>query len=71
MLYKSIFSKHFTNLNLNTFILENDLSTHLLCLLNLSNTPQLCPSLLLTYTFDVLDHIRQHNQLNTILYYYA
>ena len=24
MLYKSIFLKHFTNLNLNTFILEND-----------------------------------------------
>ena len=24
MLYKSIFSKHFTNLNLNTFVLEND-----------------------------------------------
>ena len=24
MLYKSIFSKHFTNLNLNTFVSEND-----------------------------------------------
>ena len=24
MLYKSIFSKYFTNLNLNTFVLEND-----------------------------------------------
>ena len=24
MFYKSIFSKHFTNLNLNTFVLEND-----------------------------------------------
>ena len=24
MLYKSIFSKHFTNLNLNTFVLQND-----------------------------------------------
>ena len=24
MIYKSIFSKHFTNLNLNTFVLEND-----------------------------------------------
>ena len=42
------------------------LSTHLFCLLNLSSTPQLCPPLLLTYTFDVLYHIRQHNQLNTI-----
>ena len=52
------------------------LSTHLFCLLNLSTTPQLCPPLLLAYTFDVLDHIRQHNQLNTIRYllctiYYA
>ena len=26
------------------------------------------PPLLLTYTFDVLDHIRQHNQPNTICY---
>ena len=42
------------------------LSTHLFCLLNLSTTPQFCPPLLLTYTFDVLNHIRQHNQLNTI-----
>ena len=24
MFYKSIFSKHFTNLNLNTFVLKND-----------------------------------------------
>ena len=52
------------------------LSTHLFCLLNFSTTPQLCPSLLLVYTFDVLDHIHQHNQPNTILYllyviYYA
>ena len=52
------------------------LSTHLFCLLNLSTTPQLCSSLLLTYTFDVLDLIRQHNQPNTIRYllcviYYA
>ena len=52
------------------------LSTHLFCLLNLSTTPQLCPPLLLAYTFDVLDLIRQHNQPNTIRYllcaiYYA
>ena len=52
------------------------LSTHLFYLLNLSTTPQLCPPLLLAYTFDVLDHIRQHNQLNNIRYllctiYYA
>ena len=44
------------------------LSTHLFCLLNLSTTPQLCPSLLLSYTFDVLDHIHQHKQPNTIRY---
>ena len=52
------------------------LSTHLFCLLNLSTTPQLCPSFLLSYTFDVLDHIHQHKQPNTIRYllcaiYYA
>ena len=52
------------------------LSTHLLCLLNLSTTPQFCPPLLLADTFDVLDLIRQHNQPNTIRYllcviYYA
>ena len=52
------------------------LSTHLFCLLNLSTTPQLCPPLLLSYTFDVLDHIHQHKQSNTIRYllcaiYYA
>ena len=44
------------------------LSTHLFCLLNLSTTPQLCPPLLLSYTFDVLDHIHQHKQPNTIRY---
>ena len=52
------------------------LSTHLFCLLNWSTTPQLCPPLLLAYTFDVLDFIRQHNQPNTLRYllcviYYA
>ena len=52
------------------------LSTHFFCLLNLSTTPQLCPPLLLAYTFDVLYFIRQHNQPNTIRYllcvtYYA
>ena len=44
------------------------LSTHLFCLLNLSTTPQLCPPLLLSYTFDVLDHIHQYKQPNTIRY---
>ena len=44
------------------------LSTRLFCLLNLSTTLQFCPSLLLTYTFDVLDHIHQYNQPNTIRY---
>ena len=52
------------------------LSTHLFCLLNLSTTPQLYPPLLLSFTFDVLYLIRQHNQPNTIRYllyviYYA
>ena len=52
------------------------LSTHLFCLLNLSTTPQLCPPLLLAYTFNVLYLIRQDNQPNTIRYllcviYYA
>ena len=52
------------------------LSTHLFCLLNLRTTPQFCPPLLLSYTFDVLNLIRQHNQPNTIRYllcaiYYA
>ena len=52
------------------------LSTHLFCLLNLSTIPQLCPPLILSYTFDLLDHIHQHNQPNTIRYllcviYYA
>ena len=44
------------------------LSTHLFCLLNLSTTPQFCPPFLLSYTFDVLNLIRQHNQPNTIRY---
>ena len=44
------------------------LSTHLFCLLNLSTTPQFCPPLLLSYTFDALNLIRQHNQPNTIRY---
>ena len=52
------------------------LSTHLFCLLNLSTTPQPCPPFLLSYTFDVLNLIRQHNQLNIIRFllctiYYA
>ena len=34
----------------------------------LSTIPQFFPPLLLSYTFGVLDHIRQHNQLNTIRY---
>ena len=52
------------------------LSSHLFCLLNLSTTPQFCSPLLLSYTFDILNLIRQHNQPNTIRYllcaiYYA
>ena len=45
------------------------LSTHLFYLLNLSTTPQFYPPLLLSYTFDVLKHIHQHNQPNTIRYF--
>ena len=52
------------------------LSTHIFYLLNLSTTPQFCPPFLLSYTFDVLNLIHQHNQPNTIRYllcmiYYA
>ena len=52
------------------------LSTHIFCLLNLSTTLQFCPPLLLSYTFDVLNLIRQYNQPNIIRYllcaiYYA
>ena len=39
-----------------------------LCLLNFEQYSIIFPPLLLSYTFDVLDHIRQHNQLNTIRY---
>ena len=42
------------------------LSTHLFCLLNLSTIPQLFSPLIFAYTFDVLDHIHQHNQPNII-----
>ena len=44
------------------------LSTHFFGLLNLSTTPQFCSPFLLSYTFDVLNLIRQHNQPNTIRY---
>ena len=52
------------------------LSPDIFCLLKLSTTPQLCPPLLLSYTFDVLNLIHEHNQPNTIRYllciiYYA
>ena len=43
-------------------------STHIFYLLNLSTTPQFCPPLLLSYTFDVLNLIRRYNQPNTIRY---
>ena len=46
------------------------LSTHLFCLLNLSTTSQLCPPLLLAYTFDVLDLLRRTtNQILFAIYY--
>ena len=38
------------------------------CLLKFEHDSTIFPPLLLAYTFDVLDHIRQHNQLNTIRY---
>ena len=46
------------------------------CLLNFEHDSTIFPPFLLAYTFDVLHHIRQHNQLNTIRYllcmiYYA
>ena len=77
MLYTSIFSKHFTNLNLNTFVLENDFEYSPFLLTKIEHySTKIFPPLLLAYTFDVLDHIRQHNQPNTIRYllctiYYA
>ena len=62
--------------NLNTFVLENDFEYSPFLLTNLSTTSQLFPSLRLSNIFDVLNHIHQHNQPNTILYllcviYYA
>ena len=76
MLYKSIFSSTLQTCNLNTFVLENDFEYSPFLLTNLSTTPQFCPPLLLSYTFDVLNLIRQYNQPNTIRYllyaiYYA
>ena len=49
--------------------LENEFRTiTFFCLLNFEHDSTIFPPLLLAYTFDVLDHIRQHNQLNTIRY---
>ena len=76
MLYKSIFSKHFTTCNLNTFVLENDFEYSHFLLTKLKHDSTIFLPFLLAYTFDVLDHIHQHNQPNTIRYllctiYYA
>ena len=62
--------------NLNTFILENDFEYSPFLLIKLEHDSTIFPSLLLAYTFYVLDLIRQHNQSNTIRYllctsYYA
>ena len=57
--------------NLNTFVLENDFEYSPFLLTNLSTTPQLCPSLLLSYTFDVLKttYISITNQILFSIYY--
>ena len=68
MLYESIFLKHFTNCNLNTFVLENDFEYSHFLLTKLEHDSIIFPSLLLAYTFDVLDNIHRHNQPNTIRY---
>ena len=61
MLYKSIFSKHLQTCNLNTFVLENDFEYSPFLLTKLEHDSIIFSPLLLTYTFDVLDHIHQHN----------
>ena len=62
--------------NLNTFVLENDFEYSPFLLTQLEHDSTIFLPLLLAYTFDVLDHIHQHNQSNTIRYllctiYYA
>ena len=54
--------------NLNTFVLENNFEYSPFLLTKLEHDSTIFPSLLLAYTFDVLDHIHQHNQPNTIRY---
>ena len=54
--------------NLNTFVLENDFEYSPFLLTKLEHDSIIFPSLLLADTFDVLDHIHQHNQPNTIRY---
>ena len=54
--------------NLNTFVLENDFEYSPFLLTKLEHDSTIFSSLLLAYTFDVLDHIHQHNQPNTIRY---
>ena len=55
--------------NNNTLVFEKWVqNTHLFCLLKFEHDSTIFPLLLLAYTFDVLDHIRQHNQPNTIRY---
>ena len=54
--------------NLNTFVLENDFEYSPFLLTKLEHDSIIFSSFLLAYTFDVLDHIHQHNQPNTIRY---
>ena len=68
MLYKSICQRTLQICNLNTFILENDFEYSPFLLTKLEHDSTIFPPLLLAYTFDVLDHIHQHNQPNTIRY---
>ena len=68
MLYKFIFQSTLKTCNLNTFVLENDFEYSPFLLTKLDHDSTILPPLLLAYTFDVLDHICQHNQPNTICY---
>ena len=70
------FQSTFQTCNLNTFVLENDFEYSPFLLTKLEHDSTIFPPLLLAYTFDVLYHIHQHNQPNTIRYllcmiYYA
>ena len=66
---KTIKYKCKTVYNNNTLVFEKWVyNTHLFCLLKFDHDSTIFPSLLLAYTFNVLDYIHLHNQLNTIRY---